>query len=196
MILSERLGIVFIHIPKTAGTSITDALRKADKHAIKRLPAMAKIKHLTACDVRGAITPEKYDRLFSFAVIRDPFERFCSIYFSVRRRLKFFEQMSNFNSIDAFAELFERPGSGALELYSARPQREFIMNEKGEQIVTSLFRYDNLASLADELSQRLRLPVTLERLNAGNWDRKNCHAIYSRRSRQIIERHYAADLSL
>lgn len=196
MILSKRLGIVFIHIPKTAGTSISDALRKADRRAIKHLPGMLKTKHLTACDVRRAVTPEKYDRLYSFAVIRDPFERFCSIFFYIKGLPKFAEQMSDVNSIDAFAELFERPESWVLDLHSARPQCDFIMNEKREQIVTSLYRFGNLAPLCDDLQQRLGLLVPLERLNAGDWDRENCHGLYSHRSRKIIERHYAADLSL
>jgi hypothetical protein len=193
MILSERLGLVFIHIPKTAGTSIAKALYEADGKAVRHLRKLPRTQHYLARDVRQAITPEKFDSLFSFAVTRDPFERFCSIYFFVRERPNFAERMESIDSIDAFADLWDQPDSWVKTLHSARCQREFLVANDGANLVSRTFHYDALGEVTLELSERIGRPITLKSLVGANW-RRDDPQLASPYWRRIVERHYADDM--
>jgi hypothetical protein len=193
MIFSERLGLVFIHIPKTAGTSISEALYAADTEAVRRLPKLSRTKHYLARDVRRAITPEKFDSLFSFAVTRDPFDRFCSIYFFVRGRPGLEEQMAGIGSIDAFADLWDQSDSWIKGLHSARCQREFLVASDGVNLVSRTFRFDALDEMTEELSDRIGRPVALQHSKPGSWTRDDPQ-LASPYWRRIVERHYADDM--
>jgi hypothetical protein len=158
MILSERFGLVFIHIPKTAGSSLSTAITKRDPEAIKRLKGLPRTKHVTALQLREALT--QYDRLFSFAVVRDPFSRFCSLYRYLQTLPKFAPRMRDVKSLEDFAELFERP-SWVDTLHSSKSQSEFVTDHEGSIIVSALFRYESLDEAVDVISSRLGKRVHL-----------------------------------
>lgn len=68
------MEFVFIHIGKTAGTSIRAHSDKVISQG-----------HLTAAETKELIGPERYDAAIKFTVIRDPRERFLSACRQVRR---------------------------------------------------------------------------------------------------------------
>ena len=75
MIISTKL--LFIHIPKSAGSSITAALNK-------ELPGASKgpfpYQHYTLQDYYNSIGSKTLDNLFIFGIIRNPWERMYSWY--------------------------------------------------------------------------------------------------------------------
>jgi hypothetical protein len=152
MLLSERHSFVFIHVPKTAGTSVTAALKAVDPTAVTRLAGLRSTKHVTAVQIREAY-PE-FSRLFSFAILRDPYERFCSLYRYIKTLPTYAEHMRPITTLEAFAELFQQP-SWVDQLHSSRPQRDYVTDDTGQVIVTSLFRFESLATAAAEISARI-----------------------------------------
>ncbi|WP_171236696.1 sulfotransferase family 2 domain-containing protein [Ruegeria sp. HKCCA6837] len=88
MILSDRHRFVFIHVPKCAGTSVRNAVRPyhdADERflkAVERHPELGEIdfRHLPLRLLRD-LDPEAFEKLKiyeSYALLRDPFQRFRS----------------------------------------------------------------------------------------------------------------------
>ena len=70
----DRNGaFIFIHVPKTAGTSIAAALGRR------------KCIHGTSRDYR-TLLGRRYDEMFSFAFVRNPRDRFMSLYRYARMR--------------------------------------------------------------------------------------------------------------
>jgi hypothetical protein len=71
----------FIHVPKTGGTSISTALGR-DMYHHSGVPALHgdNPTHLTARDVRDFVGPSSWAKMFSFAVIRNPWDRVVSLY--------------------------------------------------------------------------------------------------------------------
>lgn len=119
---------IFIHLPKSAGTSISRAL------------ALPSSRHVQAADYRTT-NPAKFARFFKFAFVRNPYDRLLSSYAFLKR--------GGMNSDDAlFADthvcpydsfehfviegLARRP-----EIYAwvhFRPQSAFVCDAAGKKI--------------------------------------------------------------
>jgi len=97
MILSSGRSYVFIHIPKTGGTALALALEsraKADdimlgdtpkarrrRQRIKDVPTRGrKWKHSTLADIEGLVPDQMLRRLFTFTMVRNPWDRAVSYY--------------------------------------------------------------------------------------------------------------------
>ncbi len=97
MIISSGRNYIFVHIPKTGGTSMTlaleDRVMKDDiligdtPKAIKRrgrlkgVKAAGRIwKHATLADVDGLVSLTQIKRAFTFTLVRNPWDRLVSYY--------------------------------------------------------------------------------------------------------------------
>jgi hypothetical protein len=82
MIISPSQGFVFVHIHKTAGESITEALRPSlgpdDFVAVNGEQPLH--KHSKALDIRREIGIEAWQDYFTFTFVRHPVERALSLY--------------------------------------------------------------------------------------------------------------------
>lgn len=89
-----QLNLVFIHIPKCAGTSVEKCLPRLagienepldccllqkNKNPLKGPPSLG---HLRACDYvsKGHISQQQWDQAFKFSIVRNPLSRLVSIY--------------------------------------------------------------------------------------------------------------------
>ncbi len=101
MILSRGRRYLFIHAPKTGGTSMALALEaRAMKDDImlgdtpkarrrrKRLEGVQAAgrlwKHATLADLDGLVAPHELDELFIFTMVRNPWDRMVSYYHWLR----------------------------------------------------------------------------------------------------------------
>jgi len=97
MIISRGRGYIFVHIPKTGGTAMALALEdraKADDIMIGDTPKAVKRrgkvkgvetagrlwKHSTLADAEGLITRAEMEHLFTFTLVRNPWDRMVSYY--------------------------------------------------------------------------------------------------------------------
>lgn len=99
--ISIQKKFLFIHIPKTAGNSIQNILKdySEDKIVVRgkcqdgierfgiRNEKYNITKHSTLADYKSILDPKIYRTLFKFAVIRNPWDRMVSLYFSPHRGL-------------------------------------------------------------------------------------------------------------
>ena len=97
MIISRGRGYIFVHIPKTGGTAMALALEhraKADDimigdtpKAVKRRGKVKNVQtagrlwtHSTLADAEGLITRDEMRDLFTFTLVRNPWDRMVSYY--------------------------------------------------------------------------------------------------------------------
>ena len=181
--------LIFVHVPRVAGTSIARALY-----------GRVNTRHHSARYYR-AIHPALFAEADSFAVMRDPFDRFASAYAFVRAggtascRLApaFVEVTAQVKSVDDYLSFLEDRDVWALD-YVMRPQAWFICDFKdGRPLVKNLFLYQELygdGALGDYL--KAKGVRTVPWLNAAS----RPPLALTRRQRGRIADLYAQDLAL
>ncbi len=92
MIINHKHKYIFIHIPKSAGTSITKALYPfSNKHDLflgcncgpenlVKEDGFTIHKHSPAADIKMYATPERWSEYFVFSFVRHPVDRLISLY--------------------------------------------------------------------------------------------------------------------
>ena len=173
MIISPKHQFVFVHIPKCAGTSVRTQLLKSDPGAI----ALGKLGNhpvLGAIDYGhiplgqlGQHFPDHYRNLLdytSFAVVRDPLERFGS---ALRQVLWQYEERpmtlipvaelraKTLEMLDRIAAEIDAPS--APFIFFAR-QESFIFDE-GQQIVDHLIPLDLTGPFIAYMAERTGTPM-------------------------------------
>src|SRR5690242_14850320 len=144
----NRLRCIFVHVPKTAGTSIARALLGSHTG------------HVPYFEYERA-NPRKFRSYFKFAFVRNPWDRLVSAYF--------FLQNGGLNEVDrAWAaqhlaayptfDMFVRQGLGIdsiMRFPHFRPQSYYVADRRGKVMVDFLGRYENLVSDFAEVAGRL-----------------------------------------
>jgi len=130
-------NLVFLHVPRAAGTSIAHALY--GEHCIQ---------HYSARYFK-TVAPGFWARAESFAVLRDPYDRFASAYAFVRSggtsscRLSdvFMDQTAHIGSVDDYLSFIEERDAFSLD-FVMRPQSWFVCDLRtGQSLVKRLFLY-------------------------------------------------------
>ncbi len=135
-------GLVFIHIPKAAGMSISQALYGTQ------------VKHLSIRLCRQMARGRLAD-LPSFAVVRDPVQRFLSAYRYARARggssnrvaEPFRARYAGFRSIDDALDHVEGAASAYAVDHIFRPQSWYVTDADGELAVDRLLMMDDIPHL-------------------------------------------------
>jgi len=183
----RRRNLIFIHVPRVAGTSIAQALygpRCTRHHSIRYYKTVA---------------PRFWEGADSFAVLRDPFDRFASSYAFVRSagtetcRLSdvFVQQTARLRDVDDYLSFIEDRDDLSLD-FVMRPQSWFVCDLKsGAPLVKRLFLYGkDDAALANFLKSH-----GVDRLAWLNPSLRNPLEL-SARQRRRIEKIYARDFEL
>jgi hypothetical protein len=197
MFLSRRHRLLFVHIPKTAGSAITDALERLDPSALTSLPFARRTKHLTAREIapRAALLGLPLSRLYVFAVVRNPYERFASLYHYLRKREKYVERMAAYPRLDDFAAAVAAREPWTERLHSIRPQADFVLAADGRALVGNVVRYEALGEGLAAVERHLGRPLDLQVRNASDWSRTDADRLISPAVRDLVRERYATDFA-
>jgi hypothetical protein len=155
--------ILFVHIPKTGGSTVEDVLRASGAKQALKAPKSVGFSHSTPQHMHWEVTRRWIPRHFynySFAIVRNPFARLASEY---RWREKFAK--SPRPSFDRWVELqFRKYVDDPFILDNhIRPQHEFV----GERV--QVFRLENgLDKPLRACLTRLGLPAKPESIPRAN----------------------------
>lgn len=186
----HHLRTIFVHVPKTAGTSIERQLRERPTDVVGG--------HTTALAYRRHY-PECFDAYYKFAVVRHPQDRFLSAWRYLRGE-RVHPALGNqivheHTSLDQFLETLRSSPATLVRIVHFQPQHHFICDEAGAVLVDEVFRFEELADGWRRISQRLALDGrSLARLNVSRQEEAAmCDAS---RLRMAVEEIYARDFEL
>lgn len=143
----RRAGLLFVHVPKNAGMSISRALYGRQ------------IKH-SRIRYYERVAPDLVRELPSFAILRDPVDRFLSAYAYGKAggsadnqvSLPFRAAYKGFASVDAALDHLEARRFPYEVDHIFRPQSWYVLDEAGQIGVEWLFRFDRLEELGTWLA--------------------------------------------
>jgi hypothetical protein len=194
MPVSHELKCIFVHIPKSGGTSVENALglladvrneNTETMFGLIKSPALKKkvrstsfLQHLTAKELRRLL-PSQFSSYYRFAFVRNPWSRMVSLYHYHIRDKRF-----SFNEFVALTR-----GS---EHWHATTQYSYIFDRKGRCLVDFVGRYERLAADFAQVCSRLDIDRTLPHFGATEHD--DYRRYYDDATRKIIERRYREDI--
>lgn len=208
MIISRGRRYIFVHIPKTGGTSLSLALEARAKrddiligdtpkarrrqHRLARLhPAGRLWKHATLADIDGIVTAAEIDAMFVVTMVRNPWDRAVSYYHWLR------------------SQTFEHPAVYLAQSLSFAPflrhevvQRSFrnspaasYMRDAGGRDCADLFiRLEHFAEDARAFEAHLGFDLSLPHVNASARAREY-RSYYDEALAQVIAETCAEDIT-
>lgn len=160
MVICDDPAFVFIHVQKSAGTSIKGALayydlmrqgervdpgKRADWIAPKNFPepVLELPTHATALQVQQCIGATRFAELFSFAVVRNPWDRELSWY-TYNLQLEAGPDHAKVTPYKDFNDYVRRYLEEHGTLLAPSPQSRHLNDRDGTQLVDRVLKYENL----------------------------------------------------
>ena len=199
--------LLFIHIPKTGGTSVEQALGLFGDWQLEdqtRLFGLVQSPQLLAHGWGSAFLQHlswseihqhwDFSQALCFAVVRNPWARFASVYTNTDPHLLQTARGRGLElqglSFEAFVDATE-----GLQHAHLRPQREYLCTATGAVAVPQLLRTETLSQDYAALAAAHGLPGPLPWHNRSAAPRR-LEQLYDRRTWQRIGERYAADVAL
>ena len=178
-------NFIFIHINKTAGTSVGAALN---------LP----LEHMTAQQKIEELGREEWDKRFTFAIVRNPWGKVFSHY---KYRVKTnqtglgdghlpFQDWVRLAYRDQDRRYYN---SNRKEMFS--PQVDWLTDKEGEICVNYIGRFEALQESFAEISKSLGKQLTLPHKKSSGGS-KNYQSFYDDETAEIIRQIFAKDIEL
>ncbi len=208
MIISRGRRYIFVHIPKTGGTSMALALEaramkddlmlgdtpKALKRRRRLKGALARgrlWKHSTLADIDGLITPDEARDFFTFTLVRNPWDRVLSYHAWLRGQSFDHPAVRAAKELD-FADFLRDPGVAAS--LARHPYASYMRAADGGERADLYIRLEHLkadiAPLEAHLGFTLDIPHVNRSQRSGDY-----RAAYDDASRERVGRLCAEDIA-
>lgn len=179
MVINERLGFIFVHIPKTGGTSVQSAMMA--QAGSRKYPST---KHLLPRDLPDSILADDF-RLFAF--VRNPWDRFVSLYRYLKKR----QAITNLpvaETFDAFVQQLERREPWLMKLHSVRNQTDFTSSG-----LYFIGRYEKISDDFARLCSMIGVSATLPHLNTSG-EKADYRPFYTEESAAVVAGKFQSDI--
>ncbi|MBD3368994.1 hypothetical protein GF402_01370 [Candidatus Fermentibacteria bacterium] len=189
--IRHDLGVIFIHIPKTGGNSVTRALTGIPKRGESLSPQIG--KHAKAEEVRFLLGRKAWDRCFSFALVRNPWDLMVSCYHwwiqkapQLPYHRRHSRRIARMGSFDRFIR--SRYGTGMI---NERPGDLFDWYTDGRRtIVDYVGRLENIEEDWREICGRAGIPhVEMPHINPSR--RGSYVEYYDSGTKELVARRFA-----
>ncbi|MCJ8294464.1 MAG: sulfotransferase family protein [Colwellia sp.] len=199
--ISNFDNCLFVHIPKVAGQSIESVfLERAGltwqqrqqmllKHNDNPKYGPPRLAHLTALEYveLGYLSQSEFDKMYSFAFVRNPWDRLVSEYLYRQYRCSFNDFLFKFFPIKSNDDY-----AIGKDLYRhVIPQVEFLCDNKGKLLVDFVGKFENIS----EDFAKVTTKITGKSLSLPHRNKSSEHKIkkllsFSKRKKQHYSEYY------
>lgn len=199
--ISDRRRCIFIHIPRTGGSSLENVIWPRPRvesdlwmgfvSPMRNKYQTGGLQHLFARHVLKEVGAERFNSYFKFAIVRNPFDRLVSQfhYMSKRPDLLGYIGMKAGDGFSRYLSLIADH-----EHVQWTPQVDFLLDEDGKLAVDYIARFENYETDVRAILARLDIAVA-ELPHASRTLRGAYARYYSDADRATAERMFARDLS-
>ena len=205
MLISDKRKFIFVHVQKTAGTSLQNVLRAHAPDA-----RLWHGRHGHASSGIAEIGRERWERYFSFGFVRNPWDRLVSHYAMIRDRIEELSpeqrqqahpfKIELWNYVLHFSHDFESFLDNCTGLVWDRDcyksflfnQLDYLTDEQGELAVDFVGRFERFEADANQALQRIGINAGVPRLNVSK--RSDYRDYYTPRTRELVARRFARDI--
>jgi hypothetical protein len=188
MIISDSRRFVFVHVPKSAGTSIRAALAP---FADGRSAVSPDTTHETLASLlarRPALATH-----FKFAFVRNPWGRLVSFFFHARQRLApTFPQFQAMDGLEAMLRLIDRDTAWLCAMHAVRSQCDYVCGADGARLVDFVGRHEQLAVDFVRACRRIGIDAALPQMNVSRHD--HYAGYYNGWCRDFVAARYGRDI--
>lgn len=200
----QAAGAWFVDIPRTGSTSLKHRLAerfgplfdKGDPRFAQRPSPLR--DHTPAQDLRHRLGLALWKSLFTFTLVRNPWDRMVSLY---RFRRDIARDLPHPIEFREYVKLFETPSFRYFPpctpfiyhgyYFSAC---DYLLDEQGNQLVTYVGRYERRDEACRELSAHLGFDLVDTGVHLSTDERRHYSTYYDEESRAIVERFFRHDI--
>tara|TARA_Y100000389_G_C17315102_1_gene440038 strand:- start:148 stop:759 length:612 start_codon:yes stop_codon:yes gene_type:complete len=148
MVWSHRREFIFIHVPKTGGTTIEQAMKLTGSRNGYGVIKNAAFHHFTAVEVKQLLGDKLFDMYNKVSVVRNPYTRFVSEYYWCQVPNVGFRHNQPFNEFIDYVEKCVKEKNFYETIYHDHfiPQYMYVSNnlsDKKEIIIDNLLRFED-----------------------------------------------------
>ena len=205
MLISKKKKFIFVHVQKTAGTSLQKVLRSNVPDTKLWLG-----RHGRAVDGVAAIGRERWERYFSFGFVRNPWDRLVSHYSMIRDRITELTpeqrreahpfKIELWNYVLHFSEDFESFLDNCTGLIWDRDcyksflfnQLDYLEDDEGQLLVDYVGRFENFEHDARQTLEKIGIEADVPRLNPSS--RGDYRQYFNPRTRDLVAERFKRDI--
>lgn len=185
----RKNGLIFIHIPKSAGSSVSKILYKRN------------MGHHPASELKRRM-PKLFNDMYKFSIVRNPYKRLISTYDFIKSKgtthgwVNWYKEYDDksFNNFQSFVlDWLPKYGIDKTGLL-LKKQSSYLFDEKDSSLVDFIGRLEDLEDVNIILSKKLNRKVSIPHINA-NIKSINDYRI-NEDMKKIILRFYGKDFEL
>ncbi|MEQ9230628.1 MAG: sulfotransferase family protein [Cyclobacteriaceae bacterium] len=214
-IINHTYGFIFVHIPKTAGSSVTKYLAayqgekdlvigvtQRGNETLNRVRGLGLNKHSTCTEIQNYLGERVFAQYFKFVIIRNPYSRAYSIYKFLKTKYRKWtnsEIMDTFETFEEFIQSDFFQSSGPDRIFN--PQSYWLPPSKSAFSI-SIFN-GRLETLEGDLSQLIKLiglpqvnpEKVLESINVSSGEADWREVINDPLTKKIIQKKFSEDFT-
>jgi hypothetical protein len=208
--ISHLNKCIFVHIPKTGGSSIEDLIFKKNERTTENLWMgfidkynnkfqTGGLQHLKAFQIRNIFGKEIYDVYYKFSIVRNPYLKAISQFEYLKKRDDLCDYLgyNKTQSFKKYLELIQKTSHVQWE-----QQSNFIYDENDILIVDFVGKFENFETEVNKVLNNLSLNKSFfglinKRIPHNNKGKKKDVGYYlDKESEEIIENIYERDFKL
>ena len=210
--ISHKHKCIFVHVPKTGGTTIENLIwpREADRTELNLWMGFVKdyhnkyqtggLQHLLASQVKEEVGKKVFDTYFKFAIVRNPWDKAVSQYSYMKKRqdLRKFIGMSKDDCLKKYLSLIQKTNHVQWD-----SQYKFVTDKDDKIIVDFIGKFESFSKDVNVILEKLEIcnnilgfkfPKKIPHTNKSH--RSHYREYYDAESKEIVQNIYQKDIEL
>lgn len=203
-----KSGVWFVDIPRTGSTSIKHDLvlrfghcfdkdfHREETEEMKKQGRKGHVSveaHATAREIRKLIGPKCYDAVYSFSFVRNPFDRFYSL-FHYRLMLGDMDKDVSFKryACSLATPRFRDPNTPFFKRPYYLSMCDYLLDERGDPVVDEWFKFEERAASLVKIGDKTGIRFSETHLESGR-SLESYSDLYDSESAECVRKFYKDD---